>query len=89
MLFAFLPARLFGREFADRTVRALLAIPTPRSAGNSSMQDASSDGVTTPSLRPFPYAAMPKGYPAHPLLAPAVQPRGRGPQLATRTCHRA
>ncbi len=30
VLFAFLTAWLFGREFADRTVRGLLAIPTPR-----------------------------------------------------------
>ena len=30
VLFAFLAAWLFGREFADRTVRGLLAIPTPR-----------------------------------------------------------
>jgi ABC-2 type transport system permease protein len=32
VLFAFLTAWLFGREFADRTVRGLLAIPTPRAA---------------------------------------------------------
>jgi len=32
VLFAFLTAWLFGREFADRTVRGLLAIPTPRPA---------------------------------------------------------
>jgi ABC-2 type transport system permease protein len=32
MLFAFLFAWLFGREFADRTVRDLVAIPTSRSA---------------------------------------------------------
>jgi ABC-2 type transport system permease protein len=31
MLFAFLFAWLFGREFADRTVRDLVACPTPRS----------------------------------------------------------
>jgi len=30
VLFAFLAAWLFGREFADSTVRGLLAIPTPR-----------------------------------------------------------
>jgi ABC-2 type transport system permease protein len=30
VLFAFLTAWLFGREFADRTIRVLLAIPTPR-----------------------------------------------------------
>ncbi len=30
VLLAFLTAWLFGREFADRTVRGLLAIPTPR-----------------------------------------------------------
>ena len=30
MLFAFLTAWVFGREFADRTVRGLLAIPTRR-----------------------------------------------------------
>lgn len=30
MVFAFLTAWVFGREFADRTVRNLLAIPTPR-----------------------------------------------------------
>ena len=30
ILFAFLTAWVFGREFADRTVRGLLAIPTPR-----------------------------------------------------------
>jgi ABC-2 type transport system permease protein len=30
MLFAFLTAWVFGREFADRTVRSLLANPTPR-----------------------------------------------------------
>ena len=30
VLFAFLTAWIFGREFADRTVRGLLAIPTPR-----------------------------------------------------------
>jgi ABC-2 type transport system permease protein len=30
ILFAFLAAWVFGREFADRTVRGLLAIPTPR-----------------------------------------------------------
>jgi ABC-2 type transport system permease protein len=30
VLFAFLAAWIFGREFADRTVRGLLAIPTPR-----------------------------------------------------------
>ncbi len=30
MLFAFLAAWAYGREFADRTVRGLLAIPTPR-----------------------------------------------------------
>jgi ABC-2 type transport system permease protein len=30
ILFAFLTAWLFGREFADRTIRGLLAIPTPR-----------------------------------------------------------
>lgn len=30
MLFAFLTAWIFGREFADRTVRELLAIPTRR-----------------------------------------------------------
>ncbi len=30
VLFAFLSAWVFGREFADRTVRNLLAIPTPR-----------------------------------------------------------
>jgi ABC-2 type transport system permease protein len=30
VLFAFLAAWVFGREFADRTVRGLLAIPTPR-----------------------------------------------------------
>jgi ABC-2 type transport system permease protein len=30
MLFAFLTSWIFGREFADRTVRILLAIPTPR-----------------------------------------------------------
>ncbi len=30
MLFAFLTAWIFGREFADRTVRELLAIPTHR-----------------------------------------------------------
>jgi ABC-2 type transport system permease protein len=30
VLFAFLAAWVFGREFADRTVRTLLAIPTPR-----------------------------------------------------------
>jgi ABC-2 type transport system permease protein len=32
VLFAFLTAWIFGREFADRTVRGLLAIPTPRAA---------------------------------------------------------
>ena len=32
MLFAFLFAWLFGREFADRTVRDLVACPTSRSA---------------------------------------------------------
>ncbi len=32
VLFAFLTAWVFGREFSDRTVRGLLAIPTPRSA---------------------------------------------------------
>ena len=32
ILFAFLTAWVFGREFADRTVRGLLAIPTPRRA---------------------------------------------------------
>jgi ABC-2 type transport system permease protein len=30
ILFAFLTAWLFGREFSDRTVRTLLATPTPR-----------------------------------------------------------
>ncbi len=30
VLFAFLTAWLFGREFSDRTVRSLLAIQTPR-----------------------------------------------------------
>ncbi len=30
ILFAFLTAWVFGREFADRTVRGLLANPTPR-----------------------------------------------------------
>jgi ABC-2 type transport system permease protein len=30
ILFAFLTAWIFGREFADRTVRGLLASPTPR-----------------------------------------------------------
>jgi ABC-2 type transport system permease protein len=30
ILFAFLTAWAFGREFADRTIRGLLAIPTPR-----------------------------------------------------------
>ena len=30
VLFAFLTAWVFGREFADRTIRVLLAIPTPR-----------------------------------------------------------
>jgi ABC-2 type transport system permease protein len=30
VLFAFLSAWVFGREFADRTIRGLLAIPTPR-----------------------------------------------------------
>jgi ABC-2 type transport system permease protein len=30
ILFAFLTAWVFGREFADRTIRGLLAIPTPR-----------------------------------------------------------
>ena len=30
ILFAFLTAWVYGREFADRTVRALLASPTPR-----------------------------------------------------------
>jgi ABC-2 type transport system permease protein len=30
ILFAFLTAWVFGREFADRTVRCLLAVPTPR-----------------------------------------------------------
>ena len=30
VLFAFLTAWVFGREFADRTIRLLLAIPTPR-----------------------------------------------------------
>lgn len=30
VLFAFLTAWLFGREFSDRTIRGLLAIPTPR-----------------------------------------------------------
>lgn len=30
VLFAFLTAWIFGREFAQRTVRTLLAIPTPR-----------------------------------------------------------
>jgi ABC-2 type transport system permease protein len=30
VLFAFLTAWVFGREFAERTVRTLLAIPTPR-----------------------------------------------------------
>jgi ABC-2 type transport system permease protein len=30
VLFAFLTAWLFGREFSDRTIRTLLAIPTPR-----------------------------------------------------------
>jgi ABC-2 type transport system permease protein len=30
ILFAFLAAWVFGREFADRTIRGLLAIPTPR-----------------------------------------------------------
>ncbi len=30
ILFAFLAAWVFGREFADRTVRSVLAIPTPR-----------------------------------------------------------
>lgn len=32
ILFAFLTAWVFGREFADRTVRGLLASPTPRRA---------------------------------------------------------
>ncbi len=32
VLFAFLTAWLFGRGFADRTIRGLLAIPTPRPA---------------------------------------------------------
>ena len=32
VLFAFLTAWVFGREFSDKTVRNLLAIPTPRSA---------------------------------------------------------
>lgn len=31
VLFSFITAWLFGREFADRTIRGLLAIPTPRS----------------------------------------------------------
>jgi ABC-2 type transport system permease protein len=30
ILFAFLTAWVFGREFADRTIRGILAIPTPR-----------------------------------------------------------
>jgi ABC-2 type transport system permease protein len=30
VVFAFLTAWVFGREFADRTIRGLLAIPTPR-----------------------------------------------------------
>jgi ABC-2 type transport system permease protein len=30
ILFAFLTAWVFGREFADRTIRGLLAVPTPR-----------------------------------------------------------
>jgi ABC-2 type transport system permease protein len=30
ILFAFLTAWVFGREFTDRTIRGLLAIPTPR-----------------------------------------------------------
>lgn len=30
VLFAFLTAWVFGREFSDRTIRGLLAIPTPR-----------------------------------------------------------
>ena len=30
VLFSFLTAWIFGREFAQRTVRTLLAIPTPR-----------------------------------------------------------
>jgi ABC-2 type transport system permease protein len=30
IIFAFLTAWVFGREFADRTMRGLLAIPTPR-----------------------------------------------------------
>ena len=32
VLFAFLTAWVFGREFADRTIRDLLAIPTSRRA---------------------------------------------------------
>lgn len=32
ILFAFVTTWLFGREFADRTVRVLLALPTPRAA---------------------------------------------------------
>jgi ABC-2 type transport system permease protein len=32
VVFAFLTAWVFGREFADRTIRGLLAIPTTRSA---------------------------------------------------------
>jgi len=32
VLFAFLTAWVFGREFADHTIRLLLAIPTPRAA---------------------------------------------------------
>jgi ABC-2 type transport system permease protein len=32
ILFAFLTAWIFGREFAERTMRTLLAVPTPRSA---------------------------------------------------------
>lgn len=32
IVFAFLTAWVFGREFADHTIRGLLAIPTPRSA---------------------------------------------------------
>ena len=31
ILFSFITARVFGREFSDHTVKELLAIPTPRS----------------------------------------------------------
>jgi ABC-type transport system involved in multi-copper enzyme maturation permease subunit len=76
ILFAFIVAWIFGREFSDHTAKELLALPRgarrlsarssfwPQSGSRRLPSSSSSSGSA--SGRPFPFPAGPPAWPGHP-----------------------